>query len=232
MQNLIKQEQFEIEVLDRLNSARLLNMLVFSGGSMLRLCYGLNRFSVDLDFWFIKRVDFSKFFNKCKDSLKEYYTIKDEANKYYTILFEIKSKKYPRSLKIEIRKDIKNIKYEEAIAYSKYSNIQVLVKTVNLNDMMNFKVKAFLERAEIRDCFDIEFLLKRGIKLDVSLDTLQKILKKIDSLSKRDYTVKLGSILDESERSYYNENNFKILKLDILSKLSTIGKIGDGAKLY
>jgi len=219
MQNLIKQEQFEIEVLNRLNSARLLDVLVFGGGTMLRLCYGLNRFSADLDFWFIKKVDFSEFFRKCKNYLKKYYMIKDAANKYYTILFEIKSEKYPRNLKIEIRKEIKNIKYEDAIAYSRYSNIQVLVKTVNLNEMMNSKIKAFLERTEIRDCFDIEFLLRRGIPIEASSDILKKILKKIDSLSKRDYTVKLGSILDESERSYYNKNNFKILKLEILSKI-------------
>jgi predicted nucleotidyltransferase component of viral defense system len=51
MQDLIKQEQFEIEVLDRLKSGRFLDNLIFTGGTMLRLCYGLNRFSVDLDFW-------------------------------------------------------------------------------------------------------------------------------------------------------------------------------------
>ncbi|MBI4243194.1 MAG: nucleotidyl transferase AbiEii/AbiGii toxin family protein, partial [Planctomycetes bacterium] len=51
MQDLIRQERFELEVLDRLNSKKILTNLVFGGGSMLRLCFGLNRFSVDLDFW-------------------------------------------------------------------------------------------------------------------------------------------------------------------------------------
>ncbi|MCX7991875.1 MAG: nucleotidyl transferase AbiEii/AbiGii toxin family protein, partial [Proteobacteria bacterium] len=49
MQDLVKQEHFEIEVLDRLKSGKLLDSLIFTGGTMLRLCYGLNRFSVDLD---------------------------------------------------------------------------------------------------------------------------------------------------------------------------------------
>jgi len=52
MQDLIKLEQFEIEVLERLKDGRFL----------------------------------------------------DAENKFYTMLFEIKSKNYPRSLKIEIRK--------------------------------------------------------------------------------------------------------------------------------
>jgi predicted nucleotidyltransferase component of viral defense system len=56
MQDLIQQERFELEVLERLNSRKMLTKLVFAGGSMLRLCYGLNRFSVDLDFWLVKKV--------------------------------------------------------------------------------------------------------------------------------------------------------------------------------
>ena len=47
-------EKFEIEVLDKMNSLKKLEPLVFGGGTMLRLCHELNRYSVDLDFWFIK----------------------------------------------------------------------------------------------------------------------------------------------------------------------------------
>jgi len=50
MQDLIMQERFELEVLDRLNSGKFLTHIVFCGGTMLRLCHNLNRFSVDLDF--------------------------------------------------------------------------------------------------------------------------------------------------------------------------------------
>ncbi|MEA1927363.1 MAG: nucleotidyl transferase AbiEii/AbiGii toxin family protein [Candidatus Auribacterota bacterium] len=60
MRDLIQQERFELEVLDRLKSARLLDRLVFGGGTMLRLCFGLNRYSVDLDFWLTKEIDTNK----------------------------------------------------------------------------------------------------------------------------------------------------------------------------
>jgi len=160
---LIAQERFEIEVLDRMNSAKLLSPLVFAGGSMLRLCYGLNRFSIDLDFWFRREVEPETFFLSCKGTLSQFYRLKDTAQKHYTLLFEISSSDYPRGLKVEIRKEIKRVKTEDAIAFSRYSWHQVLVRVVSLEDMMREKMQAFLEREEIRDCFDIDFLpLPRG----------------------------------------------------------------------
>ena len=215
MQDLIKQEQFEIEVLDRLKSGRFLEKVVFTGGTMLRLCYGLNRYSVDLDFWIVKEIDMEKLFKELRKYLSGFYTIKDSMNKFYTIVIELKKTGYSRSLKIEIRKEKRKIKTEQAIAYSKNSNIQVLLKTAGLEEMMKSKIDAFLSRKEIRDIFDMEFLFKKGVPLNASPDTLEKIGKEIDSLTKKDYTVKLGSLLSKEEREYYNKENFKIIRMQL-----------------
>ncbi|MDH3259067.1 MAG: nucleotidyl transferase AbiEii/AbiGii toxin family protein, partial [Deltaproteobacteria bacterium] len=43
-----------MEVLEKLKNTGLLEPLVFGGGTMLRLCHELKRYSADLDFWFIK----------------------------------------------------------------------------------------------------------------------------------------------------------------------------------
>ena len=56
MEALELHERFEIEALEVLNSAKLLEPLLFGGGTMLRLCHGLNRYSVDLDFYFKKKM--------------------------------------------------------------------------------------------------------------------------------------------------------------------------------
>ncbi len=217
MQNLkitpqIKQEQFELEVLDRLNSKKFLNNLVFIGGTMLRLCFGLERFSVDLDFWLMKKSGQAGFFKDLKTYLAQYYTIKDAANKFNTLLFEFKSRDYPRSLKIEIRKYPEKFTSEQAIAYSPYANTQVFLKVVSLADMARSKIRAFLDRKEIRDAFDLEFLVKKGIGLDVSDETRKRLLKVLDALGPKDYKVKLGSLLEEKQRKYYLSENFKILK--------------------
>jgi predicted nucleotidyltransferase component of viral defense system len=211
MQDLIQQEKFELEVLDELNSKKLLGNLVFGGGTMLRLCWGLNRFSVDLDFWVVKDIDFKKLFTQIENCLKVSYVIIDSANKFYTLLFEIKSKNYPRALKIEIRKGAKKIDIEKAIAFSKYSNSQVILNTVFLDDMMRAKIEAILDRKEIRDAFDIEFLLKKGIKLNINKIEKDKLLKVLISFKSLDFSVKLGSLLESQERKYYIENRFKIL---------------------
>ncbi len=215
MQDLIKQEQFEIEILNFLNSKKLLQKLIFCGGTMLRLCYGLNRFSVDLDFWLIKKVNVNSVFLLLKNYIEQSYNVIDAQNKFYTILFEIKSQKYPRSLKIEIRKEPKKVKIEKAIAFSRFSDIQVLVNVPTLQDVMLAKINAFLDRKEIRDVFDIEFLLKRGIHLPSNKELLKKLLNNIEKLTRRDYSVKLGSILEDKDRRYYINENFKILRMAI-----------------
>jgi predicted nucleotidyltransferase component of viral defense system len=61
-----KHENFEIEVLEKLKNARLLDSLVFGGGTMLRLCHELKRYSVDLDFWRIKDTAETILFDKIK----------------------------------------------------------------------------------------------------------------------------------------------------------------------
>lgn len=220
MQDLIKQEQFEIEVLERLNSKRLLTNLVFTGGTMLRLCWGLDRYSVDLDFWVTKTLDFKMLFNDLRNTLAENYTITDAAHKFRTILIEFRNPVYPRSLKIEIRKELKKIKSQESISFSKYSNIQVKLKTVSPESMMEAKIEAFLNRKEIRDIYDIEFLFKRGIPPVTNKENLASMLKYIGEFNKTDYTVKLGSLLEPNRRKYYRENNFIILRRYILSLLN------------
>ena len=222
MRDLIQHEQFELEVLDRLNSGRFLTNLIFGGGTMLRLCHGLDRYSVDLDFWVAKGIDWAKYYRKMEKYLLQFYTLADSANKHFTILFELKSPLFPRALKIEIRKEIKIIKTETCIAYSANSNIQVLIKTVALEEMMKSKIEAFLSRKEIRDAYDIEFLLKRGILLSAENEIPSKLLAELKKLGKKDFSVKLGTLLDASARKYYLENGFRILETSLRDKIIPI----------
>lgn len=220
MQDLIKQEQFELEVLDKLNSKKLLKSVIFCGGTMLRLCFGLNRFSADLDFWARKGLDERALFTGLKNCLGGSYEIKDAANKFHTMFFEIRSKDYPRSLKIEVRKEPKDIKTERVIAYSVYSSLQVILTVARLNELMGQKAKAFLDRKEIRDLFDMEFLLKKGVSLyGVPADVLRNVLRQMEKLTREDYATKLGSLLEAKERAYYTKENFKILKAAIAQVL-------------
>jgi len=206
-------EVFEIEVLDSLYRAKVLLPLVFGGGTMLRLCHELNRYSVDLDFWFIKSVSEEDFLQKIREVLEAAYELTDAQIKHYTLLFELRSPRYPKRLKIEIRRQRTECDYQEKIAFSKFSNRQVLVKAHTLEQTMKNKVSAFLARGEIRDCFDIEFLLRRGIQLpELDNAAWSQFKQKLSRFKKTDFKVKLGSILEGDIRGYYAAQGFSYLK--------------------
>jgi predicted nucleotidyltransferase component of viral defense system len=213
-----KHEIFEIEVLEKLKNARLLDSLVFGGGTMLRLCHELKRYSVDLDFWRIKDTAETTLFDKIKDILQQNYDITDAQMKHFTILLEIRSGYFPKRLKIEIRKEIRDWDFQEKIAYSKFSTKQVVLKAHTLEQTMKNKIAALLERVEIRDGFDIEFLLRQGILLpDLSGADKTKMIARLDGFKENDFKVKLGSILESDIRAYYIENQFNYLRQKLAS---------------
>lgn len=220
MQDLQDLEILEIEVLELLNSIKVLDHLYFGGGTMLRLCHNLNRFSTDLDFWLDNTTDSKIIFKKLKASLSEKYSILDSANKRNTLLFQFRSFNSKRSLKIEIRKEQTNFDWEKKIAYSKFSNKQILVNGLTLAQMLNNKIEAALSRKIIRDIYDIQFLIMRGEKLPPDEYTLNKILEIIKNFNSRDYKVTLGSLLEKNEREFYVQNKFMLLQEEIVNQLS------------
>jgi hypothetical protein len=84
---------------------------------------------------------------------------------------------------------------------------------------MKNKIEALLSRSEIRDCFDIEFMLRRGTDLPVlSVKQLGELRKRAAGFKDADFKVKLGSILDINARAYYVQNRLSYL----IEKLSAI----------
>ena len=180
---------------------------------MLRLCHELNRYSVDLDFWFVKKVPAQDYYKKFRSAILKDYEITDSQIKHYTLLFEFRSTSYPKRLKIEIRREIKDCDHQEKIAFSKFSTKQVLLKAHTLDQTMKNKIDAFLDRGEIRDCFDIEFLLRRGIELlDLTGKKSIEFREKLANFKDIDFKVKLGSILENDMRNYYIANRFSYLE--------------------
>jgi predicted nucleotidyltransferase component of viral defense system len=219
MDILEKHEVFEIEVLDRLNSAKLLDPLVFGGGTMLRLCHELNRYSVDLDFWFVRKTAQRVFFDQLLKNLGQDYEITDAQAKHFTLLVEIRTGVYPKRLKIEIRRQQNESDYQTKIAFSRFSTRQVLLKAHSLEQTMKNKIEALLDRGEIRDCFDIEFMLRRGVALPaLSAKHLGDLRKRAGGFRDIDFKAKLGSIVNSKARSYYVQNRFSYL----MEKLTTI----------
>lgn len=206
-----KHEQFEMQVLASLQSAKLLEKLVFGGGTMLRLCHELNRYSVDMDFYLKHSRDTKWVPGRLRDIFSRIYDVRDFMQKRNTILAELSHGDFPRKLKVEINTVNCYDETEQSIAWSKHANIQVLVTAISLSKMMELKINALIDRKEIRDAFDFEFLIRRGITADISTDQIEAIKKVIGGFKPADYKVKLGSIVSAEDRKYYNENGFSFL---------------------
>lgn len=206
-------ELFEIDVLDKMRSFKLLEPIVFGGGTMLRLCHELNRYSADLDFWFVKQLDPNRYFDRSKRLFANAYEVTDARMKHFTLLFELRTVSYPKRLKIEIRREMPDVDFQEKIAFSRFATKQVVLKALTLEQAMENKVAAFIDRGEIRDGFDVEFLLRKGIALPkMSTAQVAKFRNKIDCLTEMDFKVKLGSIIENDVREYYAIQKFEYLK--------------------
>ncbi len=226
MKPLEKHEQFEMQVLDMMRKEKLLERLVFGGGTMLRLCHQLSRFSVDLDF-FLKdpfvnfKADFKKLVNSAKNAG---WQITDQIEKHFSWLLEIKGQGFPRRLKIEIRKDETNAKDQEiAIAFSPYEPvIQVRLTVCTLKQMWNNKLSALLDRKAIRDAYDLEFMIRRGIKDFSQTDkkALSDLKNIISNFKQQDFHSILGSLLPPEERKRIEKSGFVLLTSALQEEMS------------
>jgi predicted nucleotidyltransferase component of viral defense system len=214
MRRLEQHENFEMAVIQWLGSKRFLGSLVFGGGTMLRLCHALPRYSLDMDFWFFRKTDFGQFYGRLSDALSKEHDITDSQNKYHSILVEIRRARGEPELKIEIRKKLAPPgASEEKIAFSPHFPTQVLVRGFTLSQMLKNKVAALLDRGEIRDAFDLEFLVRKGVGLENLGDTEKReLVKKLKEFKKSDFDVKLGSILLPELRDYYRKKRFSYLE--------------------
>lgn len=151
--------------------------LVFKGGTALNKCFGLDRFSEDLDFTCQDRIDIKKL----EDGLKR-----------FKIDFETETKEYEDKLKLTIRlkgplyigirssmcKFIVDLSFRESII------LKPEVKTIGrfLEEIPSFgvlvmqekeilaeKIRAILTRTKARDIYDLWFLLNKGVMFDLNL---------------------------------------------------------------
>lgn len=213
MKRLEDHESFEMAFLNLLASHRLTGSLVFGGGTMLRLCHELPRYSLDLDFWFYKEADFSDFFRRLRDAAATAYEVTDAQEKFHSLLLEMRRAKGTTKLKIEVRKKVAPTgSSEQKIAFSPHYPSQVMIRGFTLKQMFKNKASALIERGEIRDAFDLEFLIRKGIEPDLNNEEKKTVTSRLGTFKKRDFDVKLGSIILPELREYYRVNRFRFLE--------------------
>jgi predicted nucleotidyltransferase component of viral defense system len=130
----------------------------FKGGTAAYLFYGLNRFSVDLDFDLLDARKEEQVFDHVTTILQQYGTVKDHRKKRYSLFFLLSyNDKAPdaQNIKVEInRRDFGS-------CYELKSYLGIPMKIMCRQDMVAHKLVALYERkgATNRDIFDVHFFL-------------------------------------------------------------------------
>ena len=186
--------------------------IIFKGGTCLRLCYGLERASEDLDFstgFNIFRL--KEIVNECMKNFSllgiEHFSIVEkqfEGNMRFEIKFKGPlyngSLNSANNLKIDFNKNKVFYKTPRVIPLL-FSDIPVFtIVALEEKEILAEKIRAIAQRKQSRDLYDLWILLKNGVEIDKEL--IRKKLKeekaeieKINLPSKEAYTIDLKNLL-------------------------------------
>ncbi|MBI2632188.1 nucleotidyl transferase AbiEii/AbiGii toxin family protein [Candidatus Pacearchaeota archaeon] len=163
-------------------SKRTKNELVFKGGTSLFKFYKLDRFSEDLDFTLKKELDIDKLLNEIIIDLRAFgvdVEIKEKKKAYNSFLNTLRimgplfngNQNSLASVRIDI-----NIKSSIIIEpfFGKYESLYPDIPSFSLcvmdeKEILVEKIRAILTRNYARDLYDLNFLLRKGVKPDFNL---------------------------------------------------------------
>ena len=241
---VVEKEVLHYDILNVLDSSGLLKALVLQGGTSLRLCRGLNRFSEDLRFAGGPDFTFSKLeqIKACiEKSLRERYGlhtyVKQPSELYSEPDYEnIKFSKWQigiasslgnqNILKEEIKIDITNVPaYTEEVLpirdnYPVFGGgrMPVLVRVATINEILADKVVAFPMFAQTirhRDIWDIAWLQHKGARLDPEMVKVKLRDYKIDDI----YELMLEKAIDNLpsivESKEFSDQMNKLIKRSV-----------------
>lgn len=188
--NNIVREYWEMFVLNELYGSSLADALIFKGGTALRLIHNSPRFSEDLDFSLLKKMDFEKFKDIIETaaasqpelSVKQIYSKK---NTYFALIkFKQDYLSQTLSIKVEVSKrklpTQKNKIFELLAASSPASNLKPLIRVFTLKQMFKDKLMALNTRKKARDLFDFWFigqLLKQKLPTPPKIKLIEREIK-------------------------------------------------------
>ena len=198
--------------------------LGFKGGTAAHLFYGLERFSVDLDFDLLDAVKEDYIFERIEKILKKYGAIKDARKKRFNLFFLLSYKNKQlnaQNVKVEINRRFFGSKY----TLINYMGISMLV--MNKEDMFANKLLAMRERLgnANRDIFDVWFFLKNIWDINKEIIKkragisykmfLEKCITSLENFNDNNILDGLGELITEKQKMWVKEK----LKSDTISLL-------------
>jgi len=168
---LVVREFYEMHLLHGLFESRPGSVLIFKGGTALRLAYGSPRFSDDVDFSALSPIP-AETFTQVAQALAQgspRLTLVEALAKRFTLfaLYKVMEPylSQPFSIKVEISTRSEawelGLDVELRLLSSEFTNLTVLAQVAALERMQRDKMKALKARKQPRDLYDLWFIAQR-----------------------------------------------------------------------
>ncbi|MDO8527634.1 MAG: nucleotidyl transferase AbiEii/AbiGii toxin family protein [Deltaproteobacteria bacterium] len=198
--------------------------LGFKGGTAVYMFYGLDRFSVDLDFDLLDDTQEEYIFERIGKILAAHGTLKEARKKRYSLFFLLSYEDKAHNIKVEVNRRKFGSKFE--IKSYLGISMQVMVQ----EDMFAHKLVAMVERMgrTNRDIYDVWFFLKNRWPINWNIveartemsakEFLPKCIAALEKLSNRNILSGIGELLNEKQKVWAKTN----LKTDTLFLLKVM----------
>lgn len=199
--------------------------LGFKGGTAALLFYGLDRFSVDLDFDILDESREEPIFEKVLKIATKYGTVKESFKKRYNLFILLSYDDKSRNIKIEINRRHFGSRYEIK------THLGVSMQVMKLEDMVAHKLMAMHERIgeTSRDIYDVWFFLQKRYPINKKIveeranetyDTLVKrCIDQLEKMNNRHILQGIGELLTPKQKDWVRaklrEETISLLKLQL-----------------
>lgn len=204
-----KHKQILLQILkDIYSDTYLATTLGFKGGTAAYLFYGLDRYSVDLDFDLLDESREQEVFESLKKIVSNYATIEDEHVKRFNLLVVASYTTGAQKIKIEVNRRQFGSKYDVQTLLG--ISMQVMIK----EDMFAHKLMAMLERIgkTSRDIYDVYFFFKNRWPINKAIveqrsgisykEALQKCIDLLEKMDSKHVLDGLGELLTDRQKDW------------------------------
>ncbi|HLC96166.1 MAG TPA: nucleotidyl transferase AbiEii/AbiGii toxin family protein [Candidatus Nanoarchaeia archaeon] len=152
--------------------------LVFKGGTALQKAYGLDRFSIDLDFTQREKIDFSGLMDKLTAAITDfgYQSVYEEIKTIgKAFRLKIQGPLYANTpisistLTVEVSQRENILLGPKMVQITPvYRDLQpYTIVVMHEEEILAEKIRAIIARNKPRDVFDLNFMLNRGVKMNI-----------------------------------------------------------------
>ena len=187
-------------------------LLGFKGGTAAFMFYGLNRFSVDLDFDLLDEAGENHVFEKIMGIAKKYGAVRDAHKKKYSFIVVLSYDERATNIKIEINRRNFGSRYEIK------TYLGVSMQVMAREDMYAHKMMAMYERIgkTNRDIYDVWYFAHNRWPINREIvekragmpygQLLQKCVTRLEKMSDRTILSGLGDLLYDEQKKWARAN--------------------------